>query len=74
MPCVRFQRIQAYPVYRIEERTALNHGKGRGAASFQILSDSPGGVRGIIAILYAILAGANLAAWAWALFPRNWNG
>src|SRR5208282_6396075 len=28
----------------------------------------PGGVTGRIAVLYAILAVANLAAWAWALF------
>src|SRR5208337_2930752 len=46
----------------------MNNDKGKRSAPFQIFSDSPGGVTGRIAVLYAILAVANLAAWAWALF------
>jgi len=38
-----------------------------GSARFQIFSDSPRGVAGRVAILYAVLAFANVGAWGWAL-------
>ena len=37
------------------------------SARFQIFSDSPRGVAGRVAILYAVLAFANVGAWGWAL-------
>src|SRR5271166_3681715 len=41
--------------------------KGRGSSfAFGLLSDSPEGAAGRIAALYAILAAANIATWAWA--------
>ena len=44
------------------------HSKGRrGAFAFRLFSDSPEGAAGRIAVLFAILAAANIAAWAWAL-------
>jgi hypothetical protein len=44
------------------------HSKGRGGGfAFRLFSDSPEGVAGRTAVLYAILAAANVAAWAWAL-------
>ncbi len=55
------------PAYRIEEQTAMHYERGKGRVAFHILSDSPDGVKGRIAVLYAILAVANLGAWAWAL-------
>ncbi|MGO8954634.1 MAG: HoxN/HupN/NixA family nickel/cobalt transporter [Rhodomicrobium sp.] len=45
----------------------MSKGKGKLSASFRIFSDRPGGVTGRILVLYAVLAAANLAAWAWAL-------
>ena len=39
-----------------------------GRIPFQILSDSPRSAPGRIAGLYVLLAAANIAAWAWALF------
>ncbi|MGO9172929.1 MAG: HoxN/HupN/NixA family nickel/cobalt transporter [Rhodomicrobium sp.] len=46
----------------------MNSDKTKRSAPFLIFSDSPRGVTGRIAFLYAILAVANLAAWGWALF------
>jgi high-affinity nickel-transport protein len=43
-----------------------SNGRG-GEIGFRLFSDSPEGAAGRIAVLYAILAAANIAAWAWAL-------
>ncbi len=46
----------------------MNDNQSKRSAPFNIFSDSPDGVAGRIAVLYAVLAIANLAAWGWALF------
>ncbi len=38
-----------------------------GKVGFRLFSDSPEGAAGRIAVLYAILAAANIGAWVWAL-------
>jgi high-affinity nickel-transport protein len=44
------------------------HSKGRrGGFAFRLFSDSQEDAAGRIAVLFAILAAANIAAWAWAL-------
>jgi nickel/cobalt transporter (NiCoT) family protein len=42
--------------------------EGKARASFNIFSDSAGGITGRIVVLYVILAVGNLAAWGWAFF------
>ena len=38
-----------------------------GSFGFRLFSDSPEGAGGRIAVLYAVLAAANVLAWVWAL-------
>ncbi len=45
----------------------MDIGREKGNAFLQIFSDSPDGVTGRTIVLYAVLAVANIAAWAWAL-------
>jgi len=46
----------------------MSHDGTTGRIPFPILSDRAAGIAGKIAILYVLLALANIAAWSWALF------
>ena len=45
----------------------MDANKRRVGIAFRLFSDSPEGATARIAVLYAILAAANIAAWVWAL-------
>ena len=62
------KRVRAtYLSSRIKDQPAMDSRGHEGSVGFRLFSDSPEGAPGRIVVLYAILAAANIAAWAWAL-------